>query len=170
MKRLLILTLIVLPGLGGQAVADSQPAVLPANGSPQGWRPASFIDGIEVPEEILLDAQMEHQGYAVVKALKSSRAGRTIYMLRLENGSNRQRGFYLLYDQSWQAVGREEIVVQAPPPAPEPPPLPVLVPVIEQPELPVIPEEPDVPEPPVPQPEIPEPQKPNLPEPPRRRR
>lgn len=165
MKRLIIFALIVaLLGFGGHTLADTPPTT-ENDISPQGWRPVSVIDGVEVPEEILLEVQMEHQGYAVVKALKTRRSGQTAYMLRLESGNRAQRAFYLLYDQAWVAIGREEVV-----PKPEPvpteetaqPPLPVV-------EIPTnLPpaEEPD----PVVEPTEPEPEQPSPPTIPRRRR
>ena len=85
-----------------------------------------LIDGIAVPYDVLLDAQMEHPGFAVTGASTGIREGRDVYRLHIENSdhTSSRRNVYLLYDMQWRLMGEETLVAPAPvvreKPEPEP--------------------------------------------------
>lgn len=125
MVRPIILALIiVLLNIGGSATtAQTSPTDDPSL-DPRGWRVFSVIDGIEIPEEVLIQIQMDHQGYAATKASITHRNGQQHYSLRVDRNDDPSdyNSFYLLYDMNWQLVGRENTVAPPPPPpAPEAP-------------------------------------------------
>jgi hypothetical protein len=71
--------------------------------------PPSVIDGIEVPNDVLMSIQMEYPGHAVTKATKVSRGRTTLYQLTVDQDDQlyNNRLIYVFYDVNWQLVRSE---------------------------------------------------------------
>lgn len=72
--------------------------------------PSSVIDGIEVPYEVLEYAQMQNQGYAVTKVVRSSRDGKPAYQLRVDNDDQLydDNCIFLWYGMDWKLLGESK--------------------------------------------------------------
>lgn len=122
--------------------------------NPNEWRVVSAIDGIEVPEEILIQIQMDYPGHAATKASKINRNGQELYALRIDRDDNPSDydSFYLLYNADWQSVGKEDQVAPQPVFRPEPEPQQPAETGPQTPETPETPEPSEPEEPPVEEP------------------
>lgn len=160
MRRLLVglVLFLVFAGAMGQVTADpaDQTAAVSSD-----YVLTETIDGIKIPYTVLLDVQMEYQGYAVVGVQMSSRSGQELYRLHIKTSELRSReNIYLLYDKEWEFIGDEKTLAPLQVTKPEPP----TAPVVEKPQPPediddepeVEPEEPDDEEEPDPDEEPPE--------------
>lgn len=110
MKKLFVVLLILVLGVGNAATVNSLPSDVP-----QGYLAFSTIDGIEVPEEVLMNVQTEHQGYAVTHANKVARNPQAYYQLQVskDTTANPFESIYLLYSENWDPSGREQAPVPA---------------------------------------------------------
>jgi hypothetical protein len=84
-------------------------------GSREASPPASMIDNIEVPFDVIEYVQGKYLGYAVTRAEKITRDGKQVYRLLVDRDdiTTDYTGFYLLYDASWKLIGEEKMT--APP-------------------------------------------------------
>jgi hypothetical protein len=78
--------------------------------------PPTYIDGVPVPYEILVYAQVVYQGYAVTQAEETTFSGKKAYQLRIDNDSNPHdsNGMYLLYDSSWELIDKKPLYAPLP--------------------------------------------------------
>jgi len=69
------------------------------------------IDGVPVPYEVLVYAQVVYQGYAVTQARETTWNGSKAYQLRIDNDSNPHdaNGMYLLYDVEWKLIDNKPL-------------------------------------------------------------
>jgi hypothetical protein len=82
------------------------------------------INDIDVPYSVLLDAQMDYQGYAVMTVHRYRRGGQDVYRLHIKSGNDGTReNIYLLYDMDWKFIGDEKTLapLQVKQPEPEEP-------------------------------------------------
>jgi hypothetical protein len=114
MKKLLIFgILFLLIGLRPIGV-DSQSADNNSSPSPNPvstWQPpASVIDNISVPYDVLSYVQMEYQGYAVTQVRKITRGGMQAYQLTADRDDQpyNDQVIYLYFDMNWQLIGDEK--------------------------------------------------------------
>lgn len=152
MRRFIALTaLLLVLSFFNTAVAENAVTEDPKM-NPNEWRMVSAIDGIEVPEEILIQIQMDYPGHAATKASKTVRNGQELYALRVDRDDNPSDydSFYLLYNSDWQSVGKEDLVAPQPVFQPEPAPeQPASAEPDETPQTPETPKPPQPEEPPV---------------------
>jgi hypothetical protein len=66
--------------------------------------PPSVIDGIEVPNDVVMSIQMEYPGHAVTKAAKVSRGETTLYQLTVDQDDQlyNNKLIYVFYDMNWE--------------------------------------------------------------------
>lgn len=71
--------------------------------------PASIINDISVPYEVLTYAQLQYEGSAVTKVEKVVRDGKEIYRLRVDKDdlSDDYNSIFLVYDSKWLLLGEE---------------------------------------------------------------
>lgn len=131
-KKLLVLTAAGLTtiALAAFGIEPSTPTQA-EDGSNQATMQASFdmgstlINGIDVPFEVLMYAQLEYQGHAVTYAEKVTWNGQAAYRLRVDRDIYRDDydSFYLYFDMGWNLLRDEKLqALPTPPPAPEPQP------------------------------------------------
>ncbi len=90
------------------------------------------IDGITIPEDILIAVQLNFQGYAVIAAGKTRIGGQQLYWLRAETGTNNKPSLQLLFDANWKYISQKTVAPVSrkakepkpaePQPAPQPAP------------------------------------------------
>ncbi|MDQ3064882.1 MAG: hypothetical protein M3Q36_01275 [bacterium] len=116
MKKLIIIATIVgVFSFSNLATANS-PDPTSSPPSQTHWSSFSELNDIKIPDEILMDIQMEFQGFAVTKAAKVNRNDRELYQLRVDKSDIpiNYDGFYLYFDRDWKFVEREDIQAPAP--------------------------------------------------------
>lgn len=119
MKKLIVLGLVIIAfSTHNTQVASTQTANSPAQpttATNARTTMVEIIDGIGVPMDVLMYAQTEYVGHAVIKAEKIQRDGKQLYRLRVDRDQipDDYDSFYLLYDMGWQLVGNEKA---SPPP------------------------------------------------------
>lgn len=130
MRKLITTGLIIATlGVSGNALANTPPDKPTGSitGSSAATMPASIINDISVPYEVLMYAQLQYEGSAVTKADKINRDGKELYRLRVDKDdvADDYNSIYLIYDMKWLLVGEEK--GKAPPvkkielaPAPKP--------------------------------------------------
>jgi hypothetical protein len=75
-----------------------------------------YIDGIEIPGSVIVYVHTKYQGHAITQAIKTTRDGQPVYILRVSSDSNStyENSLFLLYDNSWNLIG-DETIQPAPP-------------------------------------------------------
>ncbi|MDQ3123496.1 MAG: hypothetical protein M3Q14_02345 [bacterium] len=116
MKKLLILTLILATLSFGNAAVANTPDASESPTSKTQWSSYSMLNDIQIPDEILMDIQMEYQGFAVTKATKVNHNGADLYQLKVDRSDIPvdYDGFYLYFDKDWKMVEKEDIDAPAP--------------------------------------------------------
>lgn len=116
MKKLWIVAAVIsLVGFGTLA-AGNQPTAAQVGQAPVSTDLTELINNIPVPYQVLLDAQMEHPGFAVMNAEKISRNGSERYRLHIQGSdqSISRTNLYLMYDMEWRLTGEETFVASPP--------------------------------------------------------
>lgn len=113
MRKLITTGLIIATlGVSGNAVANTPPAKPTGfiTGSSAAAMPASIINNISVPYEVLMYAQLQYEGSAVTQVDKIKRDGKELYRLRVDKDdvADDYNSVYLIYDMRWMLVGEEK--------------------------------------------------------------
>ena len=129
MKKLIVFGgVLLVVSLSQTVTVESQENDAPPVQAPVRELPSSVINNIKVPYEVLMNAQLEYQGYAVTKAAKVTHKGRSAYRLTVDRDDQpyNNQVIYLLYDMNWQLLGEEKGLPRQqetkPPEAPPQPP------------------------------------------------
>lgn len=74
--------------------------------------PASMIDGIEVPYNVLEYAQMKYQGHAVTQVQRVYRGSEQVYRLRVDRDDipDDFNSIMLFYNLKWKLIGDEKMI------------------------------------------------------------
>lgn len=108
MKKSIVLLGILIGLLITQPAHASAPEV---SESVKHSMPASLIDNVEVPYEVLEYAQMKYQGFAVTQVVKNYRNNESVYVLRVDNDDipNDFHSINLIYSANWKLLGEEKM-------------------------------------------------------------
>lgn len=128
MRKLITTGLVIATlGVSGNAVANTPPDKPTGliTGSSAATMPASIINNISVPYEVLMYAQLQYEGSAVTQVDKIKRDGKELYRLRVDKDdvADDYNSVYLIYDMKWLLVGEEKSkapVIKKTEPAPTP--------------------------------------------------
>lgn len=120
MKKFVMLVLISIAFVGWFPATASYVPSQPTQTEETSYD-SEVIDGIKVPLDIIMYAQLKYQGWAITKASRTMHDGKKAYSLRVDRDSDSTdyKSLYLIYSTKWKLLKVQKMEPPVVAPTPE---------------------------------------------------